>query len=502
MVKKVVLPLIAVFLLFIIGVSYRNNSFSFHFVDEEDNFVVAKYLTKGERLYGDIFTNHLPASYLISAGIQKITQPNSLYLLVRRHREFMILFSTLWFLFLVIRFGSPVLLVLIGYEGTKYFLLGHLFLAESISVYPLIYLVSLVVGDKKIIRVEMILVGFCLAFILLILAPLWPLLALIFIALFLTIYKDRIKIACFLVGFTIPILVVVPFISLKGFFHDFLYINQRFFIPLSGEKVFNLNSFLSPLLVFLPEKNITGTLIVTKIVSLLFLINILFAVKKKDFRIPILSLIILGLSNIRFIIPGSQQYAGFHLIPWYALMLLFSIVISFKYFREERMPIKIINVFLWSAIIFQSFILAKGSIFLKRNINQDLYINYSRQFDTGEAVNVMRSPGEKLFVASDETLIYWQANIDHAIRSTNYYSWISKVPEFSTAVEEMFNKKPPEYIYCNNCDQFPEVNRQLLMYKRLTKKGDKTNLYVLLSTFSSLSDSQKSKLSFYTYDLR
>src|SRR3989344_1765887 len=98
--SRINLILITIGLLIFLGYFYENKVFYIHFVDEEDNLVLGKYLTRGEKLYSDLFSHHQPLAYIISAGIQKTTDPNSIALLIKRHREFLIVWSAIWLLLL------------------------------------------------------------------------------------------------------------------------------------------------------------------------------------------------------------------------------------------------------------------------------------------------------------------------------------------------------------------------------------------------------------------
>ena len=82
----------AIYLLLILFLSittffYLNKVFSFHFVDEDHNFALGKYLLQGEILYRDFFTNHQPMETIGSALIQKSTNPPNIAQLVKRHRQ-------------------------------------------------------------------------------------------------------------------------------------------------------------------------------------------------------------------------------------------------------------------------------------------------------------------------------------------------------------------------------------------------------------------------------
>jgi hypothetical protein len=119
---------------------YFQHLFSFRFVDEEDNLILGHFLLQGERLYSDLFSHHQPLAYILSAAIQLFTHPIEIYSLVQIHRLFMIAWSLLWVTVLLFRFRFKVIVPLLIYELSKFYLLGNLFLAESLNVYLVLYL--------------------------------------------------------------------------------------------------------------------------------------------------------------------------------------------------------------------------------------------------------------------------------------------------------------------------------------------------------------------------
>ena len=141
---------------------YEQKIFSFHFVDEEDNFVLGMYLNQDEKLYRDLFSHHQPFAYILSSVVQTVSNPTDIYKLVQRHREFMILWSIIWLFILTLRFGWIGPMFAFFYEFTKIYLLGNLFSSESLVVYPVIYLVVWCLSKQKNIKYEFLFLGFLL----------------------------------------------------------------------------------------------------------------------------------------------------------------------------------------------------------------------------------------------------------------------------------------------------------------------------------------------------
>src|SRR3989338_7152301 len=97
----------------ILGLSWRiaqQRSLSIHFVDEEDHLAGADLINRGYKLHQQIQSNHQPLVYFGPAAIQKLTQPDNIFMLVRLTRLAMFAYGTLWSLLLVLRFSWPGLI--------------------------------------------------------------------------------------------------------------------------------------------------------------------------------------------------------------------------------------------------------------------------------------------------------------------------------------------------------------------------------------------------------
>jgi len=79
---KIIFILMILYSLFVI---YNRVIFSFQFTDEGDNISIGKYILEGKTLYKDIFSQHQPLTYYISAIIQKIAQPQNILMVIKRH---------------------------------------------------------------------------------------------------------------------------------------------------------------------------------------------------------------------------------------------------------------------------------------------------------------------------------------------------------------------------------------------------------------------------------
>ena len=499
--KKISPVIVTLILLLFTSINYDNKIFTPHFVDEEDNIVLGTYLLKGEKLYKDLFSHHQPLAYIISAGIQKNTKPNSIFLLIKRHREFIIAWSFIWSLILVARFGLPLFLFVTIYELTKIFLFGNLFLSEPLGVYPLIYLVTILLTKKIIPKIELVVIGACLSIVGFLLSALWPLLILIF-SVIMYRQQNRPESAGLILLGTLPICLLISFfISLPEYFSYAYFINFNYYIPVTNRDPWILNlfeAFAAPVLSFFSLVKDSQILLVIRLVSFLMIMNIIFLLRTRVVELSVLIFFILGLSNLRTGDIGLQYYSGFHTLPWFDLLILIAIFSSINIWKKyDQKLVKSLLISLGVMIFIFSINISQKELFKKRDINTDWYINYSRQFDFGQAVNIMKFPNDTLFVVPDEWLIYWQADINHATRMLNYYAWMSSVPELRNIIEDNFKQNPPTFFYCDCNGNYFGLEAYFNLYQPVIKDGKETKLLVLKEKFSSLSKEQKKQLNFF-----
>lgn len=493
-----------IFFIFI-GFLYQRQSLSFHFVDEEDNIILGSYLLKGEKLYSDLFSQHQPLAYIGSAQVIKITEPNTLFLLIKRHREAIIAWSIFWAIILIFRFRIVMILTLLIFEPMKIFLLGNLFLSESLVVYPLLYLLDWVFLVKKIYRWEIFFLGICLALSFLLLSPLWPVLLVLTFLIGKRIWKEFEKLGVFglLGGLLVPIILTVNFISIPDYLFNAFYINFKYYIPMtSTEPIFKtlFNAFFAPLVSLTLWEGRSASLQVIQLLSLMLLVNFIILWKIKKYYLIILIFLILGLMNLRYVIPGQQEYSGFHIIPWFiALILLTIISIKFTWEKYHLIWWKIFT-FIIMILLFITVFKESSTLLKKPDMNRDFYINYSRQADIGSAIKIMKNDNESLFVVPDEWLIYYQAEIPHFSKMVNYYAWMSNVPEIKNPLHQKFENNLPTFFYCERCQfGYFGLEKYFDNYQYLKKDGQYTSLLVLKNKLKQLTDKQINELKYYNF---
>lgn len=498
--------LIVIIFLFFTAKIYQNNALSFHFVDEEDNIVLGHYLLQGEKLYSDLFSHHQPLAYMMSGGVQQVNETNTIFLLIKKHREAIIIWACLWSILLVIRFGWPLLVFIGFFEILKFFLLGHLFLSESIVVYPFVYLISWVSLKKNLYKGEIVFLGTCFVLSFFLLSPLWPVLIfLLLVVLYQTKYILKNAILLLIGAFPI-LLLMLQVITIKDYLYNAFFINFKYYIPIASQQNAHttlFNAFLAPLISLTMWQDRSATLQIIQIFSFLFLVNSILLLMKKKINLIILIFIILGLANLRYVIPGTQSYSGFHILPWFAGLLVLDLIsLQFVWSNYSKAWIKFVTVFLLLGAFLITLKEVNQSLFPKKDINKDYYINYSRQADIGQAIKIMKEESETLFVVPDEWLIYWQADIKHFSRMVNYYAWMSTVPEIKEPLHIKFLQEPPTYFYCDRCDfGYYGLEAFFPLYSKVKKDGGETKLFVLKEKVKQISKEQADNLQFYNFEV-
>lgn len=498
--KFILLGATLLFLL-VTGYFYRNIIFHFKFVDEEYNFAIGRYLTKNEILYDDIITNHQPIAHILSGLIQKYTKPNTTYLLIDRHRGAIIIWSTIWALFLTAYFGWTAFLFVLLYELTKSQLLGNLFLAETLTTYPLVFLIGLTCFKiSKFVSWELVLAGICLAFLTFLLGPIWPVLALFILLLFYK-QKNNLEFTLFYLALgVLPIILLVfKYSSLLGYLKIYLYTNLIYTVPNYHADYYHeswaltiFKAMIAPVL-SLSSQGTDPVLWVTKALSVLFIISLIYLIFKKKYLQAAVSFLLLGLTNIRFVEPDSGGYGGFHLLPWYASLIFISTAFFIK-------KLKIIYIILIILALWASLIYAKSELFIKRDLSKDYLINYSTHTDLGQIISIIRKPQDTLFVSRDAWLIYWQSDSNHMPKLFGYYTWMAGIPYIHDKIIKTFITNPPTFLYCENCLN-SDLGQYLNQYVEVRRYGGKTDIYVLPERLKNLTPAQKNQLRFYGVEL-
>ncbi len=453
--KTVVTSIGVSVILFLIYNLYQPVFYSFGFTDEGDNISIGQYILMGKKPYQDIYSQHQPLTYYISAGIQTITRPDNVLLVIRRHRQFVVGFSFIWIVFLSIRFGLGMVPFVVLLEVMKYYFLGHLFLAESLVIYPLIYVISVWWGnffDKKLNRRDAFLTSLCCFFIIFNLLPMIPIVLIVITTLYYRNRNEAFTLHLLLAPFCILTLGLFIFVPFFSYVESTLWANAVYYIPRSTKVAFNieesksavlLKAFLYPFLTFFAPKNVL--IILYRILSVAFLSSLVaFVVSKKRLMLAGGLLFILTVSNLR---PGFGThifYHAFHSLPFFSLFVI-SIFLLLK--KGNRFAFQLISatvlIFVFCYIGF-----SKNSYF-HENLNQEnvAYINFAEVFTYSRAIKTLSDSKDTLMVVPHEELLYWYPQLLPPTRFLFYEAWVHDVPAFKKEIETGLHTNPPTFVY-------------------------------------------------------
>jgi hypothetical protein len=439
---------------------------SFHFVDEEDHIVTADFMNQGLKLYKDLSVNHQPLVYLSSQALQTVTQPNSIYVLIKTHRLAMFVYGALWSVILVWRFGLVGLLFSLVMEGLKYYGFGNLWLMESMAIYPSVYILGrMIEGFWSSIwpkKWETIMIGFSSFLVLFNLVPLWPWLAVVWLV---YLIKDRKMFGWQLLGLLVPTVILFLFISPIDWFRETIEYNVVYAMP----QLSVINTFQDWLkIIFFPFVAFTmkGSY-VAKIFGYLFIGLVTASVIRKKYWLLGLVYGLLILANLRVPSPTEVYYSGFHLLPWMGMLLISSLLMISKIKNKQIVFVLAI----WGLGLFLN---KNMPYFWQTNSMAEYQVNFARFGSLNNTVKSLAKPNDRMAVLTSESLIYWQTGVKPATRQVVYYAWEHEVPRLKEEYEQVFyGANPPEFIYGANETRLVEEK-----YKQVWQDETETELYI------------------------
>lgn len=504
--KKIInfraLTLVCFFCLFLFSLFLTEKfSQSFHFVDEDDHLVFAYYINQGYKLYGDLSSNHQPLVYFFSSLVQKITRPNTLFLLIKRGREAVFLYAFVFSLFLFSQFGWPFLIFSLFFELTKFFIFGNLLLTESLAVYPLIFILGesfrVFFLNLKPQKWQSFIFGVANFMVVFNLLPLIPGLLILDLA-----YLIRTKTwRHFFIGFLLPTFVLFLLISPPDWFRETVYYNIKYVAPeLSPvkNKLDFIKLLIFPFLFFLEDKGPILNQII-QFFSFLIILNFTFLLgskKRKVFAWLFFLLIILSFNN-RVLNPKEiYYYNGFHLLPWYSGFIFFNLLTVRLIIKEIEGAKRFLPLLILIGGGSYFFTHPQMPHFIKINKNNEHNVNFFPYFLIGKAISGVSRPKDRLAVLPDESLIYWQSGLKPSTQQIVYYEWEYWVPSLRQQMDETFVHNPPEFIYADfkrigPASYLPVLNSTLEKnYWQVTKQGVAQNLFIKKEKIKKITEEQ------------
>jgi hypothetical protein len=485
-----------VFFLFII-ISWRafqSHIFNIHFVDEDENIIAGYYMTKGEKLYSDIFSHKQPLPAVVSMITQKLTSPNSLYLLIKRHREVIFFYSAAWSGVLIWQFGLPALFFAVIIEIAKPFLLGNLFLGESLAIFPAVYVIGFLWKHRqdfdKPPTAEKFLFSFSLVLLCLSLFALIPFAFFAFLALVLIIKKWKSYISLVLLSAGLGLFVTVFFVDYLKYLENTMVAIQTHYLGATTNEGLGkiiLYSFFRPLTnLVVSRKGDFGNFIWS--LSLVYLLSFTYLVilKKGLRKVLLISFFLLGISSLRYIQPWATFYNGFHGLPWFGL-ILWTTTFQVGEVLKDTTGVSFRRLKNLGLIIVVGFLLFQGRFFVDdyyrvTDRERDWYVNFSRFDGFGRTIKELSKKGDQLMVLPVEQLIYWQSGLEHATRFLYGYEWLFVNPSYRKEIIEELKKSPPAFIYYDRAsmgkDAWSIFDDYVANYVRIKREDLETPLFV------------------------
>ena len=500
--KKIILASFFTLVLSLLVIpGFRSHIFSLNFVDEDDNIVIGNYVKEGKVLYQDVFSQHQPSMFILSADLQSIFKPDNILMVIKRHREFVIVWSLMWLIILSARFGLFVLIPGILLELSKITLLGNLFLAESLVIYPLIYLTLYLIVPKSSSRLwEYWVISLIFWFLWFSLAPLWPLLIICLCMIFYQSSHKPLLIQTIITLGLLSTLYLTQYISLKDYYYDVIFINYKYYIPLTtpvGLPTSIIKAFFAPIYGLLSPKS-GELLILIRMLSLgIILKTIYLIIDKKYFKAGIIFLV-LGLSSLRYIEPSNTLYGAFHMLPWFALLISLNFV-DLAHFSRMRMIQKIFQVVIL-VLVFASVInVAKVNLWDHRTPSTDFYVHYSPSEDIRTIVSILSQDVEQtIWVEPVMYWPYWNTKGNQYSTMINYYDWMDQTPPMKNSLERQFASNLPTIVWAKTT---LGIGNYLGSYSRFKRDGSYLDLYLRQDQIAKISQKSRDALDYYRFEI-
>jgi hypothetical protein len=491
---------------------YRDRIGAFGCFDDCNTMLRGYFLLQGKHLYSQIFCNYMPAMPYISAVIQHVTNPDSIYMLIYQHRMFMIYFSIIADVFLVLRFGFSGFGFALLYESTKGFIFGDRFLAESMIVYVVVYLWGIVwetLQKKRISPLEIWLSVNLTWFAVFSREPYVPLALFLFGVIMWSVRKT------IWAWWSTALLFLMSLATLLYFgIHDFIFnvftanipnIQDETTLPaVQAGGVWSV--ILYPFQIFFEGPWNLFHQTEVGLVMLLFILGIALLIKTKRYMTSMIIIVVLMLANIRPIIPGSLYYATYHHILWYALLVFTVVTLLVKVWKQLSLRwLTMLSVCLFLALCVYALVSRHSYIHEKVDRQTEFATNYSHFYAVGETIKRLSTPSDSLFIDGRDDLIYWQSR-----RFSHYpYSWYTAhmqyFPIYVKARADMLKNDPPDFFYgrcdgkSNDVSSMPPEYAP--SYTRLLQNGTPSCLYIQNDKVRQITPDQWKSVEIFNYSL-
>ncbi len=479
--------------------------------DDCFNYLGGYFIANGKHIYSDFFFNHQPIPAFISYFIQILTHPINIFELLLRHRQFVLLLGFFFNILLIVRFKYIALPFILIFELSKFYVFGDRFLAEGMIIYPIVYLLGLVLlklHKQKLFTIDYLLSAAFAWFIIFSREPYAPLSLVLFTVI---IYGKLDKIKKLSIGIfiflTITILLYIG--DLKEYYFDMVTFNLEAVIPryenvsMFGPKPFQI--FFYPIYIFFfGGMNLFKQLLLG--IDILFVVYMLAVLKNRNFKLAFFIIFILGLANLRVILPGKLYYEAFHVIIWYGLFLFATSYLIYNYSKNNRNKLVSFGVLFFLVI---SLVTSK-SYFSSDKVDEhtEFLTQYGPTLHAGETIKALSDPSDTLFLDRSDDLVYWQAKRLSSYKYTWYTAQMNFYPKYTDERLNMFRTNPPDfYQEFGTCPKENQPEDGSLpkfvqnQYVRLYSNNEPSCLFVHKSKLKEISDKQWKKAEEFLYTL-
>ena len=474
--------------------------------DDCFNFVGGYFLGRGRQLYSQIYFNHMPLMPYLSAVIQHFGNPINIFEFVLRHRQLLLIFSFVFNVLIVWRFGLVGLASMVVYEFSKFYIFGDRFLAEAFIVYPLVYLTGLglhTIFKKRLYSWEIILAGVFTWFVIFMREPYVPVALFLFGTILRPVYRKRIT----LVAFALLLVLTAGLFTLFSP-HDFLY--NVITVNLQRDELQPgifwgtgiAKSFFYPVYLLFTGRWNDFRIQLTILSIVLMASALAWAKMKKGLWLFGFLFIALGFANLRPTIPGLLYYEAYHQINWYGMFLFSTLYFLYNYTVEVRK--KYVYYIVSGSLLV--FVLFSPRSFIYQHVDQqtEFITNYGTFLQVGEVIKAISKPEETLFTNGADEFLYVTSDRNSSFPFVFYYPTQDK-NKLPAAAREMYCSHPPDIIYdfCSpEAPLHPYLPAQMLpMYRQWYSGGKPTCLYIKESLVAGLTPVQRDKAMEFLYYL-
>ena len=489
---------------------------SFNFADENEHLTPAWMMSENHKsLYLDLSTNHQPLPIITAYAFWKVIKFTNLFMLIERIRQFMLLLSFLGAFLLSVRFGIRGFTASIFIEIIKFYFFGYHLLAESLVVYPLMYLGG-VLGEyafsdvnNKWLRLDGFAFGFFIFWITFNLLPAWPFLF-FSTATFLYLRRRILKQTLFLntlLSFFIPTLSLFTAINPLRWFQEAVNNNFKYFLPydisLTVQSYFSF--LIYPFLSLQSLSQVIARYYLLLLIPALISAAIILAKSKRRLRTGVIFLLfyfMMVLLNLRITTLNIGFYTAFHVLPQAAFFTMLTVQVVYIAYKTLTIPSER-KIFSGIMAVIGIFLIANSLTWWKESALFDKwnehFIQYGDDESIGMAISAVKANGNTLLAGEQNGFINITAGVPLATRQTAYLSWGYRSPALRNEFESVLKKSPPTFIF------FPQSGNPYFMalkqtldekYIRIQRTfGGNTNLYMLATEMNKRSPDEWRKFS-------